>query len=69
MGFRRQPALSAIQIRLTLFDRQQRNEKQTEIVIHALPIHFQQTAPGAAPGLLVHGLNSGLDAGNEEHGR
>lgn len=65
----RLPATLAIEKRHPAFDGNQRDKKETEVVIHLLQAGLEQSAPRAAPGRGIDGSGSGLYAGNEEaHG-
>jgi hypothetical protein len=65
-GRRRLPAPPAVKERFALFDSQQGNKKQADVVIDPLRDRLIQPAPGAAPGRTVQGPGLGLDARDEK---
>ncbi len=70
VAFYRLLAPSAEQHRGALSDPQQRNEEETEIVVHPLKIGLVQSAGGASFRFLVQHLGFGLDTGNDKtHGQ
>ncbi|MEJ2040188.1 MAG: hypothetical protein P8X55_14840, partial [Desulfosarcinaceae bacterium] len=61
--------MPAKQKRVAMLNRQQRNEKQAQVVIDPLEIGLLQTANRAAPWRRVQGFHSGLNPANEKtHG-
>jgi hypothetical protein len=52
---------------MTFFNSQDRDKKETEVVIHPFKISLVQTAKRAPPGVLVQYLCFGRYAGDEDH--
>jgi len=53
--------------RITFFNSQKRDKKETEVVIHPLKIGLVQTANRAAPRVLVQYLRFWRYAGDKDH--